>query len=1233
MALPASGRADGHVGSAERLAYLGLFLCLTAIVLLSSRGYFTPDIKPEVYLNPLRRLAYDLSAWQPDPQLGVGNYNNGLAPVSGLTSVLHAVGLPPDLIARLLRLTLLTLGAWGAVRFYRAVAGPSDVAVGRVMMAAVFLFNPYAVVGGATLAVLLPYCILPWQLLALLRALQSGRGWRWPAVFALTFFAMSGMNVAAVPVLQLVSVPAVLVHARRTTGQPWGRLLLTLGRCLLLAAMVSVYWVLPAVVAYGWGSTVAAGSETVEGIASPSSFAEVLRGLGLWPMYGRNVVTGPWTPGFTTYLTNGLVIGASFALVATAALAARVSRSRTRVLAVIMLASVAVVMVGVHPPGSSSPFGQLLTWIFANVPGSLALRTTNKAGAGLALALAILLALGAVRARRGLTTHGTRLAAIVCAAFIVVGAAWPAFAGTSYVGRWKIPGYWTDATTQIDTGRTDSRVWFLPGQVLAHYRWNTEGPDDVNLSLVDRPSLLRTVLPVSSAETTNLLAGVDSALQEGRLGGRSLSAVAHYLGVDTILLRNDTVWEDARGGRPATVQPQVDSDAGLTLTAVHGRPGQSTATVLPGQDPEADAYERLVEPLRTYQVAGTNPIIRSESLQGMVLVDGDGFAVPALVNAGVLAHGQSFRYVGEMDPASFAAALGSDRRIVLTDSNRRRDADDHHLTDAFGPLVAADVPVSSTRALYGPDQQTVATYEGVAGVTATAFGSPFDVSPRGAPHLALDGDLTTAWTFGAFGTAQDQSLVIDLDEDRELGAVTVTVGQQPGPVRITAMTLAAGTERQTTDVGVDGVARFPMVGVTTDQLRLSVAKTSGDGFNLVGIAEVSIPGLRATRVARMPVGLSKLAAGLDETQRQLLAATPLDVVMQRERGTTPDADDERSMQRDFTLPDQRLFRIYGIVRGDRTMTALPQAEPDGCFAVGTIDAAPLRVRLLEADVSSDRGALFEGCAPLRLAGGAHQLRASPPWTLDNLVLRDLGGESVTKPGPTPETAVAQRTNTQITVATSRASEPFLLVLGQSLDSRWRATIDGRPLGAAVVVDGYSAAWEVTDPGPHVFSFTYQPQRLVTISRWVTFAVLVLLVVLCVRRRPGVVPAVVAEPRHCPPTRRRRGLESLLIALVVTASGGWPLAPVGIALALLHLTQRPRPRTLLSVAVAVFLAVPVAWVLGNLDRWGEITPALVTDNPWPGWLAATGLALLVVGVLDDDRDLAIRRGAPRERATS
>ena len=1207
---------------AELFGYVAIGVVLTAVVMLSSRGYFTPDIKPEVYLNPLRRLAYDLSAWQPDPQLGVGNYNNGLAPVSAVTAALHAVGLSPELIARLLRLALLGLGAWGAVRFFRAAAPSSDVPAARLAMAAVFLFNPYAIVGGSTLAVLLPYCVFPWQLLVLLRALQVGHGWKWPSAFALTFFAMSGMNVAAVPVLQLVALPTVALYVRRRTGQPWRLLLLTIGRCVLLSVLVSAYWLVPSIAAFTWGSTVASGSETVAGISTPSSFAEVLRGLGLWPMYGRNVVSGPWTPGFVPYLANAAVVAGTFLLVVVAAVGARLSRDRARFLAVTTLAVVAVVMVSAHPPGHPSPVGRLFVWVFDSVPGAVALRTTNKAGAGLALALALLVALAAAELAARIRTPNSRLVAVLAVAGIVVVAGWPAFSGQSYVGRWKIPAYWTSAAHDLDKDHTDSRVWFLPGQVLAHYRWNTDGPDDVNLSLLDRPSLVRTVLPVSSAATTNLLAGADTSLQEGRLSGHAISVLSRYLGVDQVLLRNDTVWEDARGGRPAVIQPQVDGDPGLKLVATYGSLGQNTASLTPGLDPAADSYEKTIEPLRRYDVLGADGIVRTESPTGTVLIDGDGFAVPGLIDAGLL-EGQSFRYVGGLTDAALTQLLGPSQRLVLTDSNRRRAADEHHLTNAYGPLLTAQDTPATTRALYGSPDQTVAHYDGIKNVTATEFGSPFDVSARGAPELAVDGDPKTAWTFGAFGTATAQSLTITLDHARNLGSVNVLTASGLGPVQISELRLQAGGVTRVSDVDPDGVARFAMTGVNADKVRLSVTKTTGSGFNLVGLAEVTIPGVTVTKVAQLPTGTAQRLQNLPPAAQTKLAQTPLDVLLQRERGTQPDWDEERTLQRDFSLPDARVSRSYGLVRQTSDASTVPKPDADGCVKVATLDDQPLRVRLLQSGVSPNHAVLFEGCADASLAAGTHQLRGTGRWAIDTLVLRDHQGDKVTSRPATPTARTTHRTNSSITVKTPAGKTPYLLVLGQSVDTRWQARMDGRSMGNPLVVDGYSAAWEVTDPGAHTFTFTYTPQRLVDWTRAFSGMVVALLFVLAFRRQSSVELSPQTQRANqpvAPVSRRRRTVEGVVIAVVCGLCGGLPLAVVGLGLGVAHATGRPGGRRLLAVAVGLLALVPVAWIVGNRDIWGQITPALVVDTPWPAWLAAAALACMVVGVVEDDRTI-------------
>jgi arabinofuranan 3-O-arabinosyltransferase len=92
------------------------------------------------------------------------------------------------------------------------------------------------------------------------------------------------------------------------------------------------------------------------------------------------------------------------------------------------------------------------------------------------------------------------------------------------------------------------------------------------------------------------------------------------------------------------------------------------------------------------------------------------------------------------------------------------------------------------------------------------------------------------------------------------------------------------------------------------------------------VSEIDVDGLRLDRVATMPDTFSRLATDLGGDGRVALAQTPLDVVMSRSRGTDLATDDEEArLLRDFTLPDDRQYRAYGLVRPGRGVT---EAELD-----------------------------------------------------------------------------------------------------------------------------------------------------------------------------------------------------------------------------------------------------------------------------------------------------------------
>ncbi len=893
----------------EKIAFGLLWLTLGLIVFLNRFGQLTPDIKPEIYLAPGRSAIELLSSWFEDQQLGLPNFNVGLAPVAAFVALLHALGLSPELSMRVLRLLLLSVGGWGTVRLYAHVARDRATPVGRVLAAVVYLVNPYVWVAGDTLAITLPLAFLPWQVLFLMRALEEPRGWRWPAMFALTFVAMGGMNAGVVPAMQLLYVPAVLWYVvRRSHPQP--RLLLaSLARCAVLTGLVSLYWLLPALAASGVGGNVVNNSETFRGIAGPSSFAEVLRGLGLWVMYGRGP-SGPWQPGFSSYLTNPFVVVASFALPVLFAASALVVRGSVRQLAMIMVGLAAVVMVGLHPPDRLAPVGSAMRFLFEH-SAAAAFRTTNKAGAVLVLGMALLVAVaGAAVARR--LSPSALVASAAALALLFVAGAWPAFSGGLYSDSLTVPSYWSQAAAAADAGSAYQRVWLVPGQVRSDYRWSQERVDDIDKSLLSRPSVVQYTIPAAVPESANFLTAVDTAMQEGSLPPGAVSAAARYMGVSDVLVRNDLVWEQTNGARPATVQAQVAPDTGLLPDGVFGAPGENS--VAPGQPP-ASAFEAALPPLERYQVTDSRAMLRVEPLAGGVLVDGDGWAVAPLVAAGLLDRQPVFRYLGETDPAGLGQALQAGTRLVITDTNRRRQSLTDRLADSQGPLLGAGQPTGPSRVLFSSAAQTVLRVEG-GEVTATSEGSVFGALPYAAPENAFDTDERTAWLFGDFGNAVGQSVRVRLDSPHTISRLHLVM-RPVGPVVIARVRLRVGDLLRSLDVPSSGVLDVQIPPTTTQTVELTVLRTSGSGINLVGVNEIGISGVKITRVARMPTQLTGLARQLDPADKARLAQTPIDVVFSRVRGTESSGDDEEiGLNRDFTLPQERTFRLYGLVRPD-----------------------------------------------------------------------------------------------------------------------------------------------------------------------------------------------------------------------------------------------------------------------------------------------------------------------------
>ncbi len=927
---------------AEPAAYVVLGALVLAALLLTDWGQITPDTRPELYLAPARTLLGALSSWRPNPYLGQPNFDTGTAPVALAVLVLRWLGAEPWLAVRLWRAILLGVAAWGAVRLFGEVAGGGDAATGRrsnppgrVTAAMLYVANPYVVVAGATNPILLPYALLPWLLLFFARSVREPRSWRWPAAFALAFLASGGTNAGVVSLFMLLGVPCYLLYSLVALRRRWRRLVAPTLRCLVLAALLSLYWVVPAVLASGTGQSIAVSTEQPGDVGAISSYAETLRLLGLWTLYGR-IGDRLFLPGFAAYLTSPLVVVASFAAPVAAAAGALASRARARALGAILLAVAVPVMVGLFPTFDPSPFGRLLQRAFAQVPGAIAFRTTNKAGALAALAIALLAALGV--AELAARHRGWRLAArgragtvrsvvgVALALVLVALAVMPAWTGGLALERFKLPDYWAQAAADLNRDPGGGRVLLLPGQVQANYRWGWQGPDDVPASLLARDSVLRSTVPNGSPEQSNFLAALDEPLAAGVPDRGAVAAMARYLGASQVLVRNDVVWEETGGAGPTSLEADLRADPDLVPDASYGRPGENT--VAPAGAAAGDA---ALPPLRRYAVADPRPLIRAEPAAGTLLVDGDNFALPSLARLGLLDGQPPFRLLGDTSAQDLELALDDGARIVLTDTNRRRAWRVQRTGQSFSPTLPASQPLdpgSPTLSLFGdPVQQATSELVGAASVTATSSGTVFGLAPYGRPSFAFDGDPTTAWVTGDFGAAVGQSITLRLERPVAVSKLTLRpiLG---GPVQIAAVRIGLDGRSLDAELPARPSVEVPVPRTTTSTVTVQITGTrGGPGLNPVGFWEIGVPGVRVTERVRLPARLAQLLGGIDDRARRRLAATPLDVVLARAEGDPArlDDDEERALDRSFWTPDARSFAIQGVARAG---PALPEPVVD-----------------------------------------------------------------------------------------------------------------------------------------------------------------------------------------------------------------------------------------------------------------------------------------------------------------
>lgn len=998
--------------------YSVVFLLAYVPMLASRPGAVTDDTKTYLYLDPGRYIRQAVSLWDPNVALGTVTHENigylfPMGPFFWLCAELH---LPVWVAQRLWLGTLIFAAGAGMLYLCRTINLSGS---GRYVAALAFMFTPYVLqYSGRISVILMPWSGLPWLLAFVVLALRRG-GWRYPALFALVVALVSGINASSIlyvgigPVLWLVF--AVLVLREATWRRAWG----VAWRTAVLVVVVSLWWVVGLQVEAAQGINILKYTETLSSTSSASSPFESLRGLGYWFFYGRSDQTGNWAQAAVPYTQWLWLIAFTFLVPAMAFAAATVLRWRQRSFFILLLVLGMVLAVGPYPYFTPTGIGSLFKAFMSDTTAGLALRSTDRAVPLVLLSLAMLLGAGvsavATRYPRG---------GLVVAGMAVIGvavASTPLWSGDTVVSGLtqpaRPPAYVQQAATALNATHPGTRVFAVPGNNFAAYRWG-DTIDSVWPALLTRPFVTHEQQTMGSLPTADILEAVDTPLQEGVLDPRALAPMASLMSAGDLMVQYDQQFERYNVPDPRVVARSFHpTPSGLSDPVAYGSPRQNTSTVPNLNEQTLSLASPLapLAPLVTYTVAAPRPVVRTESVAAPLVVAGNGAGLVAASGVGLLSGNPTIFYSGTLDtaPVLRRRVLGARPTLVVTDTNPKQAYRWNGITENAGyietatsPADAYNDPLDAPLNLFPTapsDAFATTVFDGVRSITASSYGSPVQYYNDQRPAAAMDGSTSTAWVLSQ-APPLGQWWEVALDHPTTVDSINLSqlVTDRPTQV-LTKLTL---TFDYTRPVTVDlthasetaagqtihfSPRTFSLLRITMDASRGTRYEVPAGYQNVTGLSEVRIPGVRATELVAMPGDLLR-AAGTSSL------GDPLDLLMTRLRGSgyPPRGDYEATLARQFALPTPRTFALTGQARVSVQASDQLVATSVGGAAPGTSVVAASSSSRLAGDVAAGAWAAVDGntatawqsaFAPTTQAGQWLQYSLASPITFDTM---DLG---------------------------------------------------------------------------------------------------------------------------------------------------------------------------------------------------------------------------------------------------
>jgi hypothetical protein len=477
-------------------------------------------------------------------------------------------------------------------------------------------------------------------------------------------------------------------------------------------------------------------------------------------------------------------------------------------------------------------------------------------------------------------------------------------------------------------------------------------------------------------------------------------------------------------------------------------------------------------------------------------------------------------------------------------------------------------------------------------------------APSARASEALDGDPHTAWTTpfrGAVGSWIDVATTLARTVDH-LDLQLVADGRHSVPTEIEVANRAGERRKVHLDVPPDAkrpgatvaaTARFPAISgtrlrVTITAVRPVLTREYDCGCDIetpAAVAELGVPGL----------GPVAPPASLPATCRNDLLRVDGRAVPVRLSGSTAAAValDPVTIRPCSTRSEP----------GNRLTVALATGRHDVASGFGSSTGLDLD-RLVWAS----------------RAGGDADLR-----------LTSSGAVPVASGGSTPAVRVLRAGRASLSVEVAPSARAAWLVLGQSQNAGWRATIDDRGAGGSTLLDGFANGWRIpAHDQPVTVDLEWVPQR--TVQR--ALALSIVSVMLCLgivlvsgrRRLAGAATLAPVPGADLWPVVGRGDGDGAPVAWAATVGTGLalaifaglvvrPVVGVVIGAAAVVVLRRPRWRRWFALLAPAFVVLAGAYIafrqarrhLPPIFEW----PTLFVRARTLGWLAVVVLAADVV----------------------